>query len=31
VTQQELQRLILELGSLGDQLEQAIVEEGDAF
>ena len=31
VTQQELQRLILELGSRGDQLEQAIVEEGDAF
>ncbi|GLQ88877.1 hypothetical protein [Dyella flagellata] len=31
VTQQELYRLIQELGSLGDQLEQAIVEGGDAF
>jgi hypothetical protein len=31
VTQQELHRLIQELGSLGDQLEQAIVDGGDAF
>ncbi|RUL69215.1 hypothetical protein [Dyella choica] len=31
VTQQDLQRLIHELGSLGDQLEQAIVDSGDSF
>lgn len=31
LTQQELQRLIRELGALGDQLEQAIVDVGDSF